>query len=274
MLAATVLQANLDLLTYVPKVLQTWHGQRRLALLFPGYFFQANGMGGGATSAINRSSGLLRVVPFGVKLQPLAPKVVSTLGAAVERMNVGGLAQHKLRMGDIAWLSVGPPAKMDAVFVGPMTPAAGVQVLLDFFDSQRTLSVAAEELEQVVVQQGHRAAHSWCGAQCKVSCSIDAQPKSGAQVAQRTVEQDSGTATDKHGTCQRGALFLAGHAVSAPRKDPELGSSDHTACLAGGYMKRTPPLRRATQGNRGSSMTYCHWMEIDPISVDYQTCCL
>jgi transcriptional antiterminator RfaH len=153
-LAAAVLQASLELLTYVPEVLQTRRGRRRPAPLFPGYFFvQAGGMGL-PTSAINRSPGVLRVVAFGATPHPLAPKVVSALHAAVERINAGGgLAQHKFQAGDIVRLCAGPLAGMEAVFVGPMTPAARVQVLLDFLGSQRTLSVAPEELEKVAVQQ-------------------------------------------------------------------------------------------------------------------------
>ncbi len=154
LLAAAVLQASLDLPTYVPEVLQTRRGQRRPAPLFPGYFFVQSASVGLPTSAINRSPGVLRVVAFGATPQALAPAVVSALRAAVEQMNAGrGLPQHKFQAGDIVQLRAGPLAGMEAVFIGPLTPAARVQVLLDFLGSQRTLSVAPEELEKVAVQQ-------------------------------------------------------------------------------------------------------------------------
>lgn len=154
LLAAAVLQASLDLPTYVPEVLQTRRGQRRPAPLFPGYFFVQSASVGLPTSAINRSPGVLRVVAFGATPQALAPAVVSALRAAVEQMNAGrGLPQHKFQAGDIVRLRAGPLAGMEAVFIGPLTPAARVQVLLDFLGSQRTLSVAPEELEKVAVQQ-------------------------------------------------------------------------------------------------------------------------
>ncbi len=150
LLAAAVLQANLPLLTYVPEVMQSRRGHRRLGPLFPGYFFVQPDATGLPTTAINCSPGVLRVVAFGETPQPLAPAVVTALREAVERVNSGGgLPQHPFQPGDTVRVRSGPLAGLEAVFIGPLTPAARVQVLLRFLGSQRTLYVAPDELEVV-----------------------------------------------------------------------------------------------------------------------------
>ena len=154
MLAASVLQTNLPLRTYVPEVLQSRHGQRRLAPLFPGYIFvQPNAMGLPVT-AINRSPGVLHVVTFDALPQSVTCAVVAALRATVERVNAGGgLSQHSFQPGDTVRVRSGPMAGLEGSFVGPLTPAARVQVLLDFLGGRRPLSIAPAELEVVAHQK-------------------------------------------------------------------------------------------------------------------------
>ena len=150
LLAAAVIQANLGLSTWVPEVKQQQHGRRQLGPLFPGYLFVQAAKMGLPTSSINSSPGVLRVIAFGPEPQPLPAPVVAKLREAVDGVNAqGGLPRHPFHPGNTVRFRSGPMEGLEAIFVGPLEPAARVEVLLRFLGSQRTLYVAPGELELV-----------------------------------------------------------------------------------------------------------------------------
>ena len=150
LLAAAVIETRLGLVTWLPEVAQLRRGERRRAPLFPGYLFVQADDVGLPLSAINHMPGVVRVVAFGPKPQPLAPQVIVALRAEVEAVNArGGLAQHPFKPGETVRLGEGPLAGMEALFIGPTEPAARVEILLHFLGSQRTLFVAPDTLDGV-----------------------------------------------------------------------------------------------------------------------------
>lgn len=148
--AASVIENNLDLHTWAPEVTQSLRGARRLGPLFPGYVFVQAGEHGLPVSYINTTPGVLRVVAFETQPQPLDPAVIAALRSRVEAVNAdGGLPQHPFHEGETVRIRGGPLAGLEAVFLGPMEPAARVEVLLKFLGSQRTVQVAPDNLETV-----------------------------------------------------------------------------------------------------------------------------
>ena len=150
LMAAAVLQSRLDMTVYLPEVLQTRRGKRQRAPLFPGYFFVQAPASGLPTSLINSSPGIIRVVSFDWIPQPLNPQIVFALQESVEQVNEqGGLPQHSFHPGDTVRVQSGPLAGLEAVFLGPLKPAARVEILLHFLGSQRKVQMEPANLERV-----------------------------------------------------------------------------------------------------------------------------
>jgi transcription antitermination factor NusG len=61
--------------------------------------------------------------------------------------NAGGLPAHHLHLGDSVRIAAGPMRGLNAVFVGPLAPAARIQVLLHFLGRDQAVSVALADVE-------------------------------------------------------------------------------------------------------------------------------
>lgn len=152
--AAGLLQKNLDLNVYLPEVMQRWHGKTQLGPLFPGYLFVRDDLGCEALAHVDGTPGCGHLVRMGSRLmcagdRVLVPDdVVQQLQAKVSRLNqVGGLPAHNLHPGDSVQIITGPMQGLSAVFQGPLTPAARIQVLLHFLGREQTVMVATDNIE-------------------------------------------------------------------------------------------------------------------------------
>jgi len=82
--------------------------------------------------------------------QPLNPQIVFALQESVEQVNEqGGLPQHSFHPVDTVRVQSGPLAGLEAVFLGPLKPAARVEILLRFLGSQRKVQMEPANLERV-----------------------------------------------------------------------------------------------------------------------------
>ncbi len=151
--AADLLQRTLQLKVYLPEVLQRRQGKTQPGPLFPGYLF-------------------VRDDPPAVRWRRWTPPPAAVTSCAWaggtrrlpresasrrkwcnccrrrSRLNqAGGLPAHNLHPGDTVQITGGLMRGLSAVFVGPLTPAARIQVLLQFLGREQTLTVAAESVE-------------------------------------------------------------------------------------------------------------------------------
>ncbi len=152
--AAGLLQKNFDLNVYLPEVMQRWHGKIQLGPLFPGYLFARDDLGRGALAQVDGTPGcghLLRLGSGDIRAAErvcVPDDVVQQLKAKVSRLNqAGGLPVHNLHPGDSVQITAGPMQGLSAVFLGPLTPAARIQVLLHFLGREQAVLVAADCVE-------------------------------------------------------------------------------------------------------------------------------
>ena len=152
--AAGLLQKNLDLSVYLPEVMQRYHGKTQLGPLFPGYLFARDDLGGGTLAQVDATPGCGHVVRMGKGLTPTGDRVsvpddvIQQLQAKVARFNqAGGLPAHNLHPGDSVQITKGPMHGLSAVFLGPLTPAARIQVLLHFLGREQAVMVATDSVE-------------------------------------------------------------------------------------------------------------------------------
>lgn len=152
--AAGLLQKNLDLNVYLPEVMQRWHGKTQLGPLFPGYLFVRDDFGCGTLAQVDATPGCGHLVRMGRGLTCTGDRVavpedvIQQLQAKVSRLNqAGGLPAHNLHPGDSVQIIAGPMQGLSAVFQGPLTPAARIQVLLHFLGREQAVTVAMDNIE-------------------------------------------------------------------------------------------------------------------------------
>ena len=152
--AADLLQRTLQLKVYLPEVLQRRQGKTQPGPLFPGYLFVRDDPASSALAQVDSTPGCGHLLRLGRRHTPAAERVcvteevVQLLQAKVARLNqAGGLPAHNLHPGDTVQITGGLMRGLSAVFVGPLTPAARIQVLLQFLGREQTLTVAAESVE-------------------------------------------------------------------------------------------------------------------------------
>ena len=149
-LAAAMLEQHLGLATYLPEVTQRRRGAGGRQPLFPGYLFVESEPASFVRSAVDGQPGVVRTVAVDHVPCRVEAAVVEALRARVAAVNAqGGLPAHAFKPGDAVRLTQGPLAGLEAVFVGPTTPAERVEVLLRFLGRQQVTRVAPEELEAV-----------------------------------------------------------------------------------------------------------------------------
>jgi transcriptional antiterminator RfaH len=151
---ADLLQRNLRLQVYLPEVRQRWRGKMQLGPLFPGYLFINAGADEWRLADIEATPGCGRLVRSGSPLtqtgDPICvdDNILEQLQQHVAQLNeIGGLPAHKLHPGDSVEITAGPLRGLVAIFQGPLTPSARVQVLLHFLGREQEVSVALDEIE-------------------------------------------------------------------------------------------------------------------------------
>ncbi len=146
--AAAALHERLGLTVYLPEVPQRFRGGMQPAPLFPRYLFIRANLGQVALSAINATPGVLRLVSFDERPQPVPPAVIQELQRRVELLHdAGGLPPHTFQPGEAVRLTGGPLCGLEAVFVGPLAPSERVRVLLEFMGRLNEVEVEAHLLE-------------------------------------------------------------------------------------------------------------------------------
>lgn len=154
--AAYVLRNQLGLRIYLPQVIRHVRGIRRSSFFFPGYLFVQADLGEVKLSSINSAPGVIRLLDFGGGPQRVPAALVQDIQERLDRLNAsGGLATHNFKPGEMVRFKSGPWKGAEAIFVGPATPAARVQVLLDLLGRQNELRVEVEDLERVSQSAQH-----------------------------------------------------------------------------------------------------------------------
>lgn len=146
--AATLLEEQLGVTVYLPEVKRRFRGEMRYAPLFPRYLFVRADMNETPPSAINALPGVVRLVTYGIKPQPVPARIIATIQEQLELLDEqGGLPAHTYQSGDMVQLRSGPFQGLEALFVGPMHPCERVRVLLDFMGQLREVEIDVEMLE-------------------------------------------------------------------------------------------------------------------------------
>jgi transcriptional antiterminator RfaH len=168
--AADLLQKALHLIVYLPEVLQRWHGKTQLGPLFPGYLFAHEDCARGSLAQVDSTPGCGHLLRFGSPMArtaeriAVADEVVELLRAKVQQLNQGGgLPAHHLHPGDQVQITAGPMEGLNAVFLGPLAPAARIQILLHFLGREQAVTVpldsvvpCAPAVKRVRRTRGHR----------------------------------------------------------------------------------------------------------------------
>jgi transcriptional antiterminator RfaH len=147
-LAASLLEQQLPVDVLLPEVRQRYRRQVRPTPLFPGYLFAQIDLDDTPASAVNAVPGVIRLVAFDGRPQPVPGRVIEALQQRLAEIDAqGGLPQHSFREGDRVRLKEGPLAGLEAVFVGPMRPAERVRVLMEFLGQEQEALVPVADLE-------------------------------------------------------------------------------------------------------------------------------
>src|SRR5436189_2307188 len=128
--AANALRDYVGLTTYVPEVIRRARGEERQVPFFPGYLFVLVNLERVRRSTINSAPGVMRLLEFGNRPQPVPPATVQELRDRLDEMNAQGGLRYYFSPGDHVVLTGGPLKGLEAAFVGPTTSKARVKVLL------------------------------------------------------------------------------------------------------------------------------------------------
>jgi len=147
--ADAALAHYLGLITYLPAIRRRFRGRVQQAPLFPRYLFVRANLQVVALSTINATPGVLRMVAFDARPQPVSAALIEALRQRVDLLNAqGGLPEHNFHPGEAVQLKDGPLQGLEAVFVGPMKPSERVQILIHFLGQLREVDVDVDMLER------------------------------------------------------------------------------------------------------------------------------
>jgi transcriptional antiterminator RfaH len=147
---AYALRTHVGLNVYLPQVSRRTRGEMQPQPLFPGYLFVQADLRKVSRSSINSTFGMVRLLEFGGVPQPLPESTVVALRERVDDINAkGGLMPHNFQPGDAVRIKAGPLRGLEAVFLGPMTPSARVNILLQFLGRLNQVKVEVDVLERV-----------------------------------------------------------------------------------------------------------------------------
>lgn len=148
LLVAALLEANAELAVYLPQVAQPRKAKASRTALFPGYLFVQADLSQAPASAIDKTPGVVRLVQFDGRPQPVPDATIDRLQERVAEWNrQGGLPQHPFQPGATVRFTDGPLRGLEGVFQGPMRPTERVHVLLSFLGSLNEVEVDAALLE-------------------------------------------------------------------------------------------------------------------------------
>ncbi|MFN8441725.1 MAG: transcription termination/antitermination NusG family protein [Caldilineaceae bacterium] len=149
LLVASLLDRQDALALFLPEVKQRQRGELQLAPLFPCYLFVHADLTRLPTTLLTRTPGVIGLVGNEHQPLPVADEVVTHLRKRVAEVNAqGGLILHSFYEGERVRITGGSLQGLDAVFVGPLHPAARVQVLLHFLGRQQQVEVDVDLLEK------------------------------------------------------------------------------------------------------------------------------
>ncbi len=133
LLVASLVEDRLHLTAYLPEIVRPAGARPAKAPLFPGYLFVYVDLAAVGLTTLNNLPGVIRLVSFGDRPQPVPAQEVARLRQRVAEWNAqGGLPQHSFRPGQEVAITGGPLQGLTAVFAGPLQPAQRVRVLLHF----------------------------------------------------------------------------------------------------------------------------------------------
>jgi transcriptional antiterminator RfaH len=148
------LQRDLELNVYLPEVVQCRRGKMQMRPLFPGYLFVGADSRTGSLGNVDVTPGCGRLVRSGSQdirgAEPVyvAEEVLRQLQHNVAHLNgAGGLPAHNLHPGDSVQITAGPMRGLGAVFLGPLTPSARLQILLHFLGCEQRVLIGLDSIE-------------------------------------------------------------------------------------------------------------------------------
>jgi transcriptional antiterminator RfaH len=146
--AASVLRTCLGLHVFLPAYDKRQRGKLQRVPFFPGYIFIRMNMYETSPSQINTSPGVVRLVDFGGGPSPVPSQVIESIASRLVDFDA-----HRSKTGFQPGEAVrvkqkGPLQNLEMVFVGPMTPARRVCVLLNFLGQLKEVTVDVDLLEK------------------------------------------------------------------------------------------------------------------------------
>ena len=138
-----------DVETYLPQFEKTLSNQhKRMSPLFPGYLFALLDLDQGS-SDWQWTVGLRYVVAYGDNPIPVPEDLIRHIETQLQKMSDAKGPGHGLKPGDTVRIKHGPFQDMLAIFEGPMSPSARVQVLLNTLYRAVRLRIDADDLQKV-----------------------------------------------------------------------------------------------------------------------------
>lgn len=145
--AASILREYYELGVYVPEVTRLFNGSVQRTPLFPRYIFVQADLKHIPPSKINATPGVARLVTFDEQPQAIPSDIIATVRQKVHSFNArGGLQEPSLRVGERVHIQDGPLYGLEAIFLGPTTPARRVQILLEFMGRLNTVTIERSNL--------------------------------------------------------------------------------------------------------------------------------
>jgi len=115
---------------------------------FPRYLFLNIDFGLTGLSKIQWTPGLVRILAFGDRPQPVRGEVIELIRTKLADLSAkGGWIGHDFEPGDTVRITSGPFADMEAIFEGPTTANQRVQVLLKVLGGSR-MQIEVAHLEK------------------------------------------------------------------------------------------------------------------------------
>ncbi|NJP04408.1 MAG: hypothetical protein HC837_01620 [Chloroflexaceae bacterium] len=149
-MTATVLNTLDNLIVYLPEVQQATSEPARSIALFPGYLFVQTSMDTLERGRIETMPGVVRLITSGDVPVPVPSSVISAIRQYIADINQqGGLVAHAFRPGDAVRITRGPLCGLEALFQGPTTPSARVQILLELMGQFSRVEIDRQLLEPV-----------------------------------------------------------------------------------------------------------------------------
>ncbi len=137
--------------TFLPEIVSTTTSQqRKIVAFFPGYLFAQLDLEKGDPTQWRWTPGLRHVVAYGDQPIPVPEEVIRLIEHKLSEMALSLLQpRQQFEPGDMVRIKDGPFRDMLAIFEGPMTPSARVQVLLTSLNRAIRVRIESTNLEKV-----------------------------------------------------------------------------------------------------------------------------